>query len=200
MPCISQVINGPLDGGTSAADASAAAFAMKKVTRRSVSQPPTKIHHLHDSVVSRQITIAERTVMKMAKVTQPPPGIDMGAALTTTIMITVVTVPQANVNGGGASQRLLDQPKITIVNPGGSRALGLVLPAIQRVAGIADDTINASTSPLAVDENITVTTNEKQLGAHHERNTHSRRKARVLSSIENEQSLGAQLMTYEESF
>ena len=124
----------------------------------------------------------------------------MGAALTTTIMITVVTVPQANVNGGGASQRLLDQPKITIVNPGGSRALGLVLPAIQRVAGIADDTINASTSPLAVDENITVITNEKQLGAHHERNTHSRRKARVLTSIENEQSLGAQLMTYEESF
>ena len=124
----------------------------------------------------------------------------MGAALTTTIMITVVTVPQANVNGGGASQRLLDQPKITIVNPGGSEALGLVLPAIQRVAGIANNTINASTSPLAVDENITVITNKKQLGAHHERNTHSRRKARVLTSIENEQSLGAQLMTYEESF
>ena len=194
------MINGPLDGGTTAADASAAAFALKKVTRRSVNEPPTKIHHLNDSVVSRQISIAERTAMKVAKVTQPPPGIDMGAALTTTILITVATVPQASVNGGGASQRVLDQPKITIVNPGGSRALGLVLPAIQRVAGIADDTINASTSPLAVDENITVITNEKQLGAHHERNTHSRRKARVLTLIKNEQSLGAQLMTYEESF
>ena len=98
------MINGPLDGGTTAADASAAAFALKKVTRRSVNEPPTKIHHLNDSVVSRQISIAERTAMKVAKVTQPPPGIDMGAALTTTIMITVVTVPQASVNGGGASQ------------------------------------------------------------------------------------------------
>jgi len=75
-----------------------------------------------------------------------------------------------------------------------------VLPAIQRVAGISDDTINASASPLVVDENITVITNKKQLGAHHEKNTHSHREARVLTSIENEQSLGAQLMTYEESF
>ena len=73
-------------------------------------------------------------------------------------------------------------------------------PASQRVAGIAAETINASTSPRAVDENITVITNEKQLGAHHEKNTHSRRKARVLTSTENEQSLGAQLMNYEESF
>ena len=81
------MINGPLDGGTTAADASAAAFALKKVTRRSVNEPPTKIHHLNDSVVSRQISIAERTAMKVAKVTQPPPGIDMGAALTTTIMV-----------------------------------------------------------------------------------------------------------------
>ncbi len=95
---------------------------------------------------------------------------------------------------------MLDQPKITIINPVGSRVLGLVLPAIQRVASIADNTINASTSPLAVDENITVITNEKQLCAYHEKNTLSCRKARVLTSIENEQSLGARLMNYEESF
>jgi hypothetical protein len=64
---------------------------------------------------------------------------------------------------------VLDQPKITIVDPGGSRALGLVLPAIQRVACITGYTINALTSWPAVDENIiTVITNEKQLCAHHE--------------------------------
>jgi hypothetical protein len=42
--------------------------------------------------------------MKVAKVTQPQPGINMGAAITLTIMITVETVLRASVNGGGASQ------------------------------------------------------------------------------------------------
>jgi hypothetical protein len=85
------MINGPLNGGTAAdADASAATFELKKATRHSVNQPPTKIHHLNNSVVSWQISLAKRTAMKVAKVTQPPPGIDMGAALTTTIMITVL--------------------------------------------------------------------------------------------------------------
>ncbi len=90
--------------------------------------------------------------MKVAKVTQPPPGINMGAAITLTIMITVVTVPHASVIGGGASQQLLDQPKITIINPGGSRALELTMPPIQRVMGIADATINVSASPVMIDK------------------------------------------------
>jgi hypothetical protein len=95
---------------------------------------------------------------------------------------------------------LLDQPKITIINPVGSRALELAMPAIQRVVGIADATINVSASPVVIDKNITVMSNKKQLGAHHEKNAHARRKAWVLTSIQNEQSLGAQLMTFEESF
>ncbi len=103
-------------------------------------------------------------------------------------------------NGGGASQQLLDQPKITIINPGGSRALELALPAIQRVVGITDNTINDLASQVVVEEDITVISKNKQLGVHHEKNTHTCRKARVLTSIKNEQSLGAQLMTYEESF
>jgi hypothetical protein len=155
------MISGPLYGGAVAADVSAAAAALKKSTRRSINQPPTTIHHLNDSVVSRQISIAKRTAMEMAKVTQPLPGINMRATIMSTIMITVVTVPRAKVNRGGASQQLLDQPKITIINPGISRALELALPAIQRVVGIADDTINVSASPVVVDENITVISNNK---------------------------------------
>jgi hypothetical protein len=119
--------------------------------------------------------------MKVAKVTQPPPGINMGAAIMSTIMITVVTVPRASVNRGGASQQLLDQSKITIIIPGGSRALELALRPIQSVVGIADNTINGSASPVVVDENITVISNNKQLGVHLEKNTHARRKARVLT-------------------
>jgi hypothetical protein len=138
--------------------------------------------------------------MKVAKVTQPPPGINMGAAITSTIMITVVTVLRASVNGGGASQQLLDQPKITIINPGGSRALELTMPPIQRVMGIADATINVSASPVVINKNITVMSNKKQLGVHHKKNVHARRKAPVLTLIENKQSLGVQLMTFEESF
>ncbi len=97
----SQMINGPLHGGAVAADVSATAAALKKSTRHSVNHPPPKIHHLNNPVVSRQISIAERTAMKVAKVTQPPPGINMGAAITLTIMTTVVTVPHASVNRGG---------------------------------------------------------------------------------------------------
>jgi hypothetical protein len=194
------MINGPLHGGAVAADVSAAVAALNKSTRRSVNHPPTKIHHLNNAVVIRQISIAERTAMKVAKVTQPPPGINMGAAITSTITITVVTVLRASVNGGGASQQLLDRPKITIINPYGSRVLELAMPAIQRVVGIADATINVSASPVVINENITVMSNKKQLGAYYEKNAHACRKARVLTSIENEQSLGAQLMTYVESF
>jgi hypothetical protein len=150
--------------------------------------------------VIRQISIAERTAMKVAKVTQPPPGINMGTAITLTIMITVVTVLRASVNGGGASQQLLDQPKITIINPGGSRALELVMPAIQRVMGIADATMNNSASPVVIDKNITMMSNKKQLGAHQEKNAHACRKVWVFTLIKNKQSLGVQLMTYEESF
>ncbi len=179
---------------------SATVAALNKSTRHSVNHPPTKIHHLNDALVIRQISIAERTAMKVAKITQPPTGINVGAAITSTIMITVVTVLHARVNGGGASQQLLDQPKITIINPGGSRALKLVMPAIQRVVGITDATINASASPIVINKNITVMSNKKQLGAYHEKNAHACRKAQVLTSIENKQSLGVQLMTYKESF
>ncbi len=111
------MINGPLHGGAVAADVSAAAVALNKSTRRSVNHPPTKIHHLNDAVVIRQISIAERTAMKVAKVTQPPPGINMGAAITWTIMITVVTVLRASVNGGGASQQLLDHLRSQLLTP-----------------------------------------------------------------------------------
>ncbi len=138
--------------------------------------------------------------MKVAKVTQPPPGINMGAAITSTIMIIIVTVPRASMNGGGASQQLLDQPKITSFHPGGNRALELALPAIQRVMSIADNTINVSASLIVVDENITMISNNTQLGVHHEKNTHACRKAWVLTSIKNKQSLDAQPMTNKESF
>jgi hypothetical protein len=74
------------------------------------------------------------------------------------------------------------------------------MPAIQRVVGIADATMNVSASPVVINENITVISNKNQLGVHHEKNAHACRKARVLTSIKNKQSLGAQLMTYEESF
>jgi hypothetical protein len=105
------MINEPLHEGAVAADVSAAVTALKKSTRHSVNHPPTKIHHLNNTAMSRQISIAKRTAMKVAKVTQAPPGISMGAAITSTIMITVVTVPRVSVNGGGDSQQLLDQPQ-----------------------------------------------------------------------------------------
>jgi hypothetical protein len=40
---------------------------------------------------------------------------------------------------------------LVIINPGGSRALELAMPAIQRVVGIADATINFSASPVVID-------------------------------------------------
>ncbi len=74
------------------------------------------------------------------------------------------------------------------------------MPAIQRVVGIADATMNVSASPVVTNENITVISNKNQLGAHHEKNAHACRKAQVLTLIKNEQSLSVQLMTYKESF
>ena len=57
---------------------SATAATQKKSLHHSTNQSPKNICHLNNSAVSKQISIAERTVAKMAK---PPSGISMGVAL-----------------------------------------------------------------------------------------------------------------------
>jgi hypothetical protein len=80
----------------------ATAAARTKTKRRSVNQPPTKVHHLHDQVASRLIRNAEKALTKVATVTQPPPGVDMGEALTTSMMITITKVPRTNASDSTA--------------------------------------------------------------------------------------------------
>ena len=69
-----------------AVEVSEAAATQKKSLHHSTNQTPKNICHLNNSAVSKQISIAERTVAKVAK---PPSGISMGAALNTMKMITL---------------------------------------------------------------------------------------------------------------
>lgn len=138
----------------------ATAAARTKTKRRSVNQPPTKVHHLHDQVVSRLIRNAEKAVNKVATVTQPPPGIDLGEAFTTSMMITVTNVPRTNANGGRANQPLLELPQARITIPG--RDLEKNLDYAISAPKIVDATNNTPATPVVYDGNTGEDTPQKE--------------------------------------
>lgn len=158
-------MNGLLDGGHIAAETSAASAARMNAKRRTVNQPPTKIHQLNDQVVNRQITSAEMSTMRVAEVTQPASGIDFGDAISTTITISITNVNRTHLHGRSTNeQSLMEEPAITIISPTGNRALRLALPAILEALKI-DDNIsdNMPTSPIAIRKNAVLITNEEQM-------------------------------------
>jgi hypothetical protein len=129
---------------------------------------------------------------------QPEPGVDLGDAFSTTMMLTLSNVQQLPLNGGGANQSLLERPLIKNINPGGDQAEDIVvLSALlshctSRVGGSIAGNI---TPPAFVDdEDILFFPDGAQLNEHNENEKSGHRKAGVQSATEKEQNLLQEIM------
>lgn len=128
--------------------------------------------HLNDSVVRKLIHNVNQAATRVAKATQPEEELDVGSAIVSTVVMTVVNICRPSRNGGGGSSlQMLERPEIQIINPGGDcRVLDVLMPAIQRVCNINNETINhpVSHDPVLIDEHITYCTNGEQVNNDHE--------------------------------
>lgn len=195
-----QTMNGLLDGGDIAVETSAALAARKNAKRRTVHQPPTTVQQLHDQVVYRRVTSAEMSAMRVAKVTLPPSGVDLGEAITTTITITITNVKRTDAHGKRANRLSMidDEPMVTIISPAGRRALQLALPAYIEAARVDDDDDvvgDVPTSPVAIRKNAVLITNDTQMKKY--QGAKIRKKALPLTDSQIDQALDPDYPSYE---
>lgn len=145
---------------TSSVNGGGANETLLETSRRSANQSLTKKQRLTGLDMNTLIRNATEAVAKVAKATQPPPGVDLGPAFSSTFLFIRTS--------GRPDQTLMETPKLTIINPGGERALGpardtlrkaLALPEVK--ATLHDDTTNnmSSDSPIVIDGGMTLIIN-----------------------------------------
>lgn len=135
--------------------------------------------------------------MQVAAVTQPDPGVDLGAAFTSTIMFTVSNVPRADYNGGRAQPSLMEQPSVKIINPGGHELEDIVLSVLMKRRA---SRVGSNAIPLPVnvdDDNILLFSNHAHLEAHNNIEKSGCKKAGLKSAQEKEQTLTDLMISYD---